>query len=78
MSELQRLKNVLKEMSAYEQDLEQRIQARRAEEDRKWAEWMDTPEALVAVIINPDLAIRPSQRVYSGKQILEMIREKRQ
>ena len=77
MPELQRLKEMLDGMISYEQDLNDRIQQRRRDDDSKWAVWMDTPEAIIEIIKNPDLAIRPSQRVYSGAQILEMIRNRK-
>ena len=40
--------------------------------NRFWSKWITTPEATLAVIANPDLAIEPSNNRYGS---LESIRE---
>jgi hypothetical protein len=66
---------VLEKFQGYEEERKERARIRREEEDRAWAEWMDTPEALIDIMREPALAIRPSERVYSASDILRMIME---
>ena len=68
---------VLEKFQGYENERKEQARIKREAEDREWAEWMDTPEALIEIIKDPKLATRPSERIYSAGDILRMIMEGR-
>jgi len=73
-NEMTSLKKQLQDkMFGYEQQRIEQARQRRETEDREWGAWMDTPEALIDIIRKPDLAIRPSERIYSARDILALI-----
>lgn len=57
----------------YEYERREQARQRRERIDREWAEWIDTPQALVDIMRDPRLAVRPSERIYSARDILDMI-----
>lgn len=54
----------------------QRLEAERLRQDQIWQEWCETPEATMAILQDPRLGTPPSQRTYSGPELLRMIRDR--
>lgn len=75
--EMTKKQKLLDQIYNYEDERRESTRLRIEREDQEWAAWIDTPEALVEIIKDPGLTVRPSDRVYTGRDILDLIKKGR-
>lgn len=69
---------VVDKFEGYEEERRQRAAEERRQRDREWALWMDSRDSLFAILRNPGLAVRPSDRPPpTGAELLRIMIEER-